>query len=458
MSSPAKHWILKVVSGPHQGAEIRLPQGRSLVGSDEECDVVLHDVLVAPQHFSFELSNDSIKVTPLGGRLYCDGAWMKDSEVTVKPFSFLTAGGTHLIIGPSDKAWPSLSFSDIPQIIKGPEESAGEPRSVSGEGTENEEQRDEHESGISDEAIGAGSEADEGSPPIEGDDKRRRRALIGIGLGVFLLVIWMVLVKQLRPGDEQEPAEDSAKIQQIESVEEKKSRVEEFIVNMGLGGNLVVTRRGDILEVEGYVQSDEQLVIFRESVGENFKAVFPRIRSLEMIEASANAIISDHGLGLLAEVDSDGTIEVSGVILPDSEEKWRLAQSQLESIPGVKNGNLKTDVKIAAPKPLASPSPELLSISGPSDGSGSVGELRAAGSVVARGEEEEAASEDAGSLVEVIGIREDGLNWVRMRNGDVFFSGAGIPSGGVIEQILPEELVIRDNGIQQRVKKGGNAW
>jgi hypothetical protein len=178
-----------------------------------------------------------------------------------------------------------------------------------------------------------------------------------------------------------------------------------------------------------------------------------------MIEASANAIISDHGLGLLAEVDSDGTIEVSGVILPDSLEKWRLVQSQLESIPGVTNGNLKTDVKIAAPKPLASSSPDLQSIQGPSDGSSSVGAIRAAaGLVVARGEEEAAASEDASSLIEVIGIREDGLNWVRMRNGDVFFSGAGIPSGGVIEQILPGELVIRDNGIQQRVKKGENAW
>lgn len=459
MSSQEKHWILKVVSGPHQGAEIRLPQGCSLVGSDEECDVVLHDVLVAPQHFSFELSNDSIKVTPLGGRLYCDGAWMKDSEVSVEPFSFLTAGGTHLIIGPSDKAWPLLSFSDVPQIKKDPEESNGEPQRGSGEGAENEEQRDEHEPTNNDEAIDAESGLEEGNSPIEGDAKLRRRAFTGIGFGVFLLIIWMVLVKQFRLGDKQERAEDPAKIQQIESVEEKISRVEEFIVNMGLGGNFVVTRRGDILEVKGYVESDEQLVIFRESLAENFKAVFPRIRSLEMIEASANAIISDHGLGLLAEVDSDGTIEVSGVILPDSVEKWRLVQSQLESIPGVTNGNLKTDVKIAAPKPLASSSPDLQSIQGPSDGSSSVGAIRAAaGLVVARGEEEAAASEDASSLIEVIGIREDGLNWVRMRNGDVFFSGAGIPSGGVIEQILPGELVIRDNGIQQRVKKGENAW
>jgi len=458
MSSPAKHWILKVVSGPHQGAEIRLPQGRSLVGSDDECDVVLHDVLVAPQHFSLELNHDSIKVTPLGGRLYCDGAWMKESEVPVKPFSFLTAGGTHLIIGPSDKAWPSLSFSDVPQIIKDPEESNGEPRSGSGEGTENEEQRNEHEPASNDEAIDAESGVEEGNSPIGGDAKRRRRAFTGIGFGVFLLIIWMVLVKQLRPGPEEEPAADSAKVQQIESVEEKKSRVEEFIVNLGLGGNLVVTRRGDILEVEGYVQSDEQLGIFRESLGENFKAVFPRIRSLEMIEASANAVIADHGLGLLAEVDSDGTIEVSGVVMPDSEEKWRLAQSQLESIPGVKNGKLKTNVKIAAPKSAASPSPDPPSGPSPSGGTGSAGVLREAGSGAARGGAEVAASEDASSLVEVIGIREDGLNWVRMRNGDVFFSGAGIPSGGVIEQILPDELVIRANGIQQRVMKGENAW
>lgn len=464
MSSTAKHWILKVVSGPHQGAEIRLPEGRSLVGSDEECDVVLRDVLVAPQHFSLDLTQDVIKVTPLGGRLYCDGAWMKESEVQIDPFSFLTAGGTHLIIGPSDQPWPALSFSDVPEIIKDPKDSLEGSGGGADEGTDDEQQGENREPNARDEAVESENEAEEAKPQIEDSVKRRKQALAGIGFGVLLLLIWFVVVKQYRPRQEKDPNESSASSRQSESVEEKKTRLEEFIAELGLSETLIVNRRGDILEVDGYVPSDDQLMLFRQSIGENFNAVFPRVRSLEMIEASANAIITGQGLDLLAEVESDGSIQVSGVILPDSEEKWKLAMSQLESIPGVKSGKLKPNVKIAAPRALEIPSPDPRSNASetPSPDLGSNLRLSDGASpaspVIASGGAGSVASENTDSMVDVIGVREDGFHWVRLKNGDVFFKGARIPSGGTIEEILPEEVIISDRGTKRRVKNGEKIW
>jgi hypothetical protein len=36
MSNPRQQWLLKVIAGPHQGAEISLHAGKTLIGSDDE--------------------------------------------------------------------------------------------------------------------------------------------------------------------------------------------------------------------------------------------------------------------------------------------------------------------------------------------------------------------------------------------------------------------------------------
>lgn len=48
--TPAGSIRLRVFSGPHLGAEIILPPGEYLVGSDDSCDIILSEGLVSPRH------------------------------------------------------------------------------------------------------------------------------------------------------------------------------------------------------------------------------------------------------------------------------------------------------------------------------------------------------------------------------------------------------------------------
>ncbi|MBE1424194.1 type III secretion protein D [Desulfomicrobium macestii] len=48
--TPAGSIRLRIFSGPHMGAEIILPPGEHLVGSDDSCDIILSEGLVSPRH------------------------------------------------------------------------------------------------------------------------------------------------------------------------------------------------------------------------------------------------------------------------------------------------------------------------------------------------------------------------------------------------------------------------
>ena len=96
--SASGDWLLKIISGPHQGAEVLLKPGRLVVGSHPDCDLVLHDVLVAAQHFALTLEKGVLTVEPLEGRVFTQGKRV-EARGTVREFGFVTAGTTHLVLG-----------------------------------------------------------------------------------------------------------------------------------------------------------------------------------------------------------------------------------------------------------------------------------------------------------------------------------------------------------------------
>lgn len=71
--------VFRLFSGPHMGAELVLPAGNQLVGSDDSCDIILQDSSVASRHANIVIgfSGDgvpSVRVTPLDGEILLDGA------------------------------------------------------------------------------------------------------------------------------------------------------------------------------------------------------------------------------------------------------------------------------------------------------------------------------------------------------------------------------------------------
>jgi type III secretion protein D len=66
--------LFTIFTGVHAGAEIRLVPGEYVLGSAEDCDVVLTDSSLAPRHLTLTVAAQSVRVSPLEGVLSLKGA------------------------------------------------------------------------------------------------------------------------------------------------------------------------------------------------------------------------------------------------------------------------------------------------------------------------------------------------------------------------------------------------
>jgi len=90
-------WLLKIVSGPMQGAEIALDAGHCVTfGRDAGCDIVIADAGLADNAFSLDVSADTVM-------LLVDG-----DSLALKPFEVHTFGTTGIAVGPASGTWEEL--------------------------------------------------------------------------------------------------------------------------------------------------------------------------------------------------------------------------------------------------------------------------------------------------------------------------------------------------------------
>lgn len=107
--------LLKVLSGPHLGAEIVLSDGEYLLGRGERCDIILDDAAMAEEHAKLIVRGREVFCSSLGeSPVYIDGQEASDAQL--EPFQFLTLGHTHLAYGPSHANWPVRDFPVI-QVV-----------------------------------------------------------------------------------------------------------------------------------------------------------------------------------------------------------------------------------------------------------------------------------------------------------------------------------------------------
>ena len=66
-----KGWVLKILTGPHVGSEAALSSGVYLLGSGEDCDIILHDTSLTEQHFQLKLDTDTIGLSILAADHPC---------------------------------------------------------------------------------------------------------------------------------------------------------------------------------------------------------------------------------------------------------------------------------------------------------------------------------------------------------------------------------------------------
>lgn len=453
MAEQNELYLLKILSGPHQGAEIALRPGEYLVGSSEDCDIILSDHNLAREHFKLIAGDDGIQLTSMGEPLYLGGKSVGEEPLPVEPFEFITAGTTHLVIGPIEGEWPSLSPEDAPPLEK----------STDGEEL----------------AEGEGGEVAEGvavpPPPPAGMVDRAKEMLqqylehpiyvaykyfIWGGVAALLLVLFATTFTFVH-----NPSPPKANIGAVEL------RVIDDINALSFDHDLGVKIVEDHVYVYGYVETTRQKRIIQALLEPYGPIVSQRINSEEAMLQSTRDILNQFNLSLDIAVSAPGRIKVSGYVLDI--EKWKRAQSLItQDVAGIEG----LDIDIFTGKDVMAKANDVLEETKLLQ---TVKIIPQAKAVLAQGNippEQATDWRKAKRLMlaylhnsvpfqdrvvlsssinpdalyfdnQIQSINSEAPGWITLANGERYFEGATIPTGYTIVSITSEGI---------RLKRGGS--
>ncbi len=114
-------WALKILSGPHIGAEITLDPGTWTLGRHDECDLVLTDSALAERQFELSVSPEGVQVTCLaqGGHVYIAGQ-PQPQTFSLAPHTVAMSGSLYFAIGQIGQPWPELNLGGSPMATTPP--------------------------------------------------------------------------------------------------------------------------------------------------------------------------------------------------------------------------------------------------------------------------------------------------------------------------------------------------
>lgn len=433
MSDQESGYLLKILSGNHQGAEVLFHDETAIVGSDLNSDVVLSDSLVEPQHISLQFSKDGIVLRPLNGKVFLDGQLVKDESVIVETFQFITIGSTHLIIGPSNQTWPSITAMDAPQLV--------EP------GAEENELREEKIENV--------------IPPesLSMTKKGRKKTFVytGIGIAVFTFAVVLLLfmsifsdtkpvvakpdtmvllkgiVRELGLADSVSIAktqngfavtgytlsnaslsELKAKLAAVDpniknkvySEEKILSEINELLATIESRPKVQVVSNGVFL-ITGYAFDKDKWSKVRRRILEDIIGINDLQDEVILPQKAYNLvrpILSKYKLtGKIGLVPQEDGIVIGGLVSSDEEENWKLAKIQIEKTFG-SDILLKNYVKISDPDVIK--------------------------------------QQYFGSEVNSVSISDNGMNWIGFKDGTKYMVGATLANGYTIKEITPENIVL----------------
>lgn len=120
----AKELYVKVLSGPHLGAEMVLTPGEYLLGSSDACDIILHDETVMAEHGRLKITPEGeASLEPLAA-IQKDGKVIPQEGEPVDPYVVFTLGTTSLCLGVKGEPWPEVKLPlwAMPQLAAAPAE------------------------------------------------------------------------------------------------------------------------------------------------------------------------------------------------------------------------------------------------------------------------------------------------------------------------------------------------
>lgn len=444
---------LRVLSGPHRGAEFEIPAEAVTIGTADTCDVIIDDPAIVEQHAQLQLESDHIKLTPLEGAVFVDGKLLQEAS-DVENFVFITLGSTYLMVGPADsEQWAEIESKPFPELEKPPaeDEEGLEIQDSQVEGKDLEE-RDVNA------ADGVGPDA-----KIRYTLKQRLirysiEAAVGTALAVAISIGYVMVkdrppvrVVKLEPLEKRiervirdlklnaktkvtatgedgfsvvgytQTLDDSAKIKKVvRDITEKASvklNCAEKVLNLireavqDAKQNVVVKQGEDFGEyiALGYVRKADAWGALREEI-EKIKGVIKlddQVLNKESAEELANDLIKQYKMEQNLEVKADDAgVSVTGTIADDLKNVWNQLKDALEK--GFKKkAQLSFNVGVSTDRNLT-------------------------------------IEKFFGGKIDSVNFNDSGLDWVNLKNGNKYFQGSVLPSGYVVETIEPDSVTIKN--------------
>ena len=168
--------ILKILTGPQEGAELELDVGIALrIGTDDSNDIVLVDAMAPAQALELVMEGDDVSVTAAAERLFAGDAVLPVGEKTILPdYTILTIGSTRCAVGDADKPWPPLRWIPLDVLL------AEKTQPKEDEKTEEPKQPEQEEAPLSREQVEKLDEL-----------QSQKRAKRGRG---FAMISWLLLI------------------------------------------------------------------------------------------------------------------------------------------------------------------------------------------------------------------------------------------------------------------------
>lgn len=277
-----------------------MPEGAFVVGSDESCDVILHDEFIAARHVRITIAGNTLSGEPLDGSSVLIAGQPATGKFALNPYQYFTLGNTHIALGSVGKAWPRITFPEFQ--LNSPSNAAEEAAAAN-----------------PDTPVEPASPADTQSKSgykWTGWELLALSLLLFIGLGVYL---WGPF------GRDNSKAELPALAIRIKTV--LQAHQVEDTVKAG-------TRSGKVA-VEGYLTTKAKRQALEQDLRKAAPGIGIRIRDNESLAAAVRDVLSVRRLRLNVAGRQPGEIVVSGTI--PNETIWEAAKRQIsEDVPALR--------------------------------------------------------------------------------------------------------------------------
>lgn len=251
---------LRVFSGVHAGAEVRLPQrGILMIGQADDCDLILADPAIAAHHCVLTAVGDQVLLRAMDGTVETDDGNIAAGEnITLEHFAVVRLGDVQFAVGPHWSAqWQHVADS----------------------------------AGVGITAL------------TEKQMAGRRRGVLAV-VGLLLLVAGLVLFGSWQVTHPVVRAE--------RNVDQQLGQVRSILKQMSLMHVTAVSGAGDRLLVRGVVGNAAQLPQLKQHLGAAGLITELSVRDWPSVESQVRDIFAMHGYTVESHLLDTGGIEVAG--------------------------------------------------------------------------------------------------------------------------------------------------